>query len=593
MGVTCFKYIDKFMDKNLSKLNAFQQILHKCRPVFWIIFGFAFCINILMLITPLYSLQVLDRVIGSGNLHTLLMLSLINGLVYLIYSVLQIVRSFTLIKVGEWLDNNASPTLFSHSVASSAIKQTVGARQLLQDFQAVKQFLTSSGINTILDAPWSIAYIIAIFMIHRYIGYATLVGAVIIVIFALLNAMVTNQVLSEATELSIKGMHQAEIATRNAEVIEAMGMMKNIVANWKQFNSAALKKQSIASYRNGIISNTSRFLRNILQMMVTALGAYVVVTTGGREMTTGGMIASSILVGRALMPFDNLIEIWKQISNTMKSYKRINDSFKTVSLREESMAIPGVVGHVVVDRVYYTHAQPSDLLAFISQPRYVLQDISFNINPGEILAIIGSSAAGKSTLAKIIVGVWKATSGTVRLDGGEIYRWNREDFGHHIGYLPQSIDLFSGSVKQNIARMSTNINAEQVVEAAKAAGAHQMILSLPDGYDSDIGVAGSNLSGGQRQRIALARAFYGNPQLMILDEPNANLDEEGEQQLGRALLEAKARNTAIAVISHRPSILSIVDRIIILRAGAIVAHGTKEELHNRVQTLDTGSLHLS
>jgi ATP-binding cassette subfamily C protein len=576
----------------LAQLNPLEDALSKCSIAFKIVFGFAFAINLAMLITPLYSLQVLDRVIGSGNMNTLLMLSLIIGSIYLVYTLLQIARSFTLIRVGEWLDNNLSPVLFSHAVAAAASKQGGSASQLLRDFQTVKTFLTSTGINTLFDAPWSIAYFIVIFMIHPYIGWIAVIGAIVVISSAFLNAAATNRTLGQATEHSIKSMNQAEVATRNAEVVEAMGMMGNVAANWHKFNKAALAKQSLASYRHGVISNFSRFIRNIMTMAVTGVGAYIVVTTGGREMTTGHMIASSILVGRALAPFDNAIEMWKTISSSMKSYKNIQNVFKSGSLRDQSMAIPTVEGHLTMDNVYY--AFPSQKApALGEQPKYVLKGVSFAVEPGQLVAIIGPSATGKSTLAKIMTGVWKATSGTVRLDGGEIYRWNREDFGKHVGYLPQGIELFSGSIKQNIARMAEDAEPEKIIAAAKMAGAHDIILKFPEGYDSDIGVAGSNLSGGQRQRIALARAFYGDPKLVILDEPNANLDEAGEIALANAMVEAKKKGIAVIVISHRPSILSVVDKVLVMQDGSVAAYGTKEEIAGRVQTLAGGIMHIN
>lgn len=575
---------------NAKELNPMQLALQKCRLVFWVTFAFAFVVNLLMLITPLYSLQVLDRVIGSSNLNTLLMLSLIIGFVYLIYGFLQVARSFTLIRVGEWLDNAVSPVLFSHSIAETALKPGFATSQLLREFQTVKTFLTSTGINTVFDAPWSIVYIIAIFMIHPYLGYLTLVGSIIIISLALLNAVATNKSLGEATEYSIKGLQQAEIAGRNAEVIEAMGMMKAVIANWHRFSSTALEKQSVASYRNGVVSNISRFLRNLLQMAVTGIGAYVVVTTNGYQMTTGGMIASSILMGRALAPFDNSIELWKSVSATLKSYKKINTAFAQNVVRDQAMALPDVSGKLAVEELCYdiSTANPMNPKA---STKHVLQNVSFALEPGDSLAIIGPSAAGKSTLAKLIVGVWKPTSGVVRLDGGEVYRWNREDFGKHVGYLPQGIELFNGSIKQNIARMSTEIDPEKVIAAAKLAGAHEMILALPEGYDSDIGTAGSNLSGGQRQRIALARAFYGDPKLVILDEPNANLDEAGELALAQSVKYARDKGITLVIISHRPSILGVVNKMLILQNGSVLDFGSKEEVHKNFSA-HAGTIHI-
>ncbi len=558
-----------------KKENPLMIALAKCRAAFKITFVFAFVINLLMLVTPLYSLQVLDRVIGSGNIETLLMLSIIIGFIYFVYTLLQIARSFTLIKVGEWLDNTLSPVLFGHSISASATKVDPASSQLLRDFQTLKTFLTSTGINTLFDAPWSIVYIVILFLIHPYMGYITIVGAVIIVGFAFFNAVATNKTLNEATEYSIRAMGQAEIANRNAEAVEAMGMIKNVKRNWAKFNEASLAKQSIASYRNGVISNFSRFIRNIMTMAVTGVGAYVVVKSNGQDMTTGYMIASSIIVGKALAPFDNAIGMWKSISSAMKSYKNINESFAKHTERDQAMPIPNVDGHLAVENVYYSSpVAPGRPIP--SMPTHILKGISFAIQPGEILAIVGPSAAGKSTLAKVIVGVWAASSGSVRLDGGDVYTWNRENFGEHVGYLPQGIELFSGSIKENIARMSDQLSPEKVIEAAKMCGAHEMILRFQDGYDSDIGSGGSNLSGGQRQRIGLARAFYGTPKLVVLDEPNANLDEAGELALASALAEARKKKITVIVISHRPSILSEVDKIMVIQDGAVASFGSKE-----------------
>lgn len=575
-----------------KKENPLKIALEKCRAAFKVTFVFAFFINLLMLVTPLYSLQVLDRVIGSGNLHTLLMLSVIIACVYFVHTLLQIARSFTLIKVGEWLDNTLSPIIFGHSISASARRVNPASSQLLRDFQTVKTFLTSTGINTLFDAPWSIVYIIVIFMIHPYIGYVTIAGAVIIIGFAFFNAVATNKTLGESTEFNIKSMGQAEIANRNAEAVEAMGMIVNVKKNWAKFNQAALAKQSVASYRNGIISNFSGFIRNLMQMAVTGTGAYVVVSTNSTEMTTGGMIASSIIVGRALAPFNNAIVMWKSISSALKSYKNINDSFDKHQERDQSMPIPHVDGILSVENVSYATPVPQGRPQ-PPMPQYILKDLSFELAAGEILAIIGPSGAGKSTLAKLIVGVWKASSGTVRLDGGDVYTWNRENFGEHVGYLPQGIELFSGSIKQNIARMSEEVDPEMVIETAKMCGGHEIILRFPEAYDTDIGSGGSNLSGGQRQRIGLARAFYGNPKLVILDEPNANLDEAGELALASALKAAKAKGITVVVISHRPSILSAVDKIMVVQDGTVASFGTKEEIQGRIKMLKNGMIHIN
>ena len=556
--------------------NTLVRVLDLCRPVFWIVFAFSFGVNLLMLVSPLYSLQVLDRVLSSQNLNTLLMLSLLMAALYVALHMIQVARSFTLIKLGEWLDRQLSPDLFVNSIKSAAMKASVGGAQNLRDLQTVKTFLTSTGINTLFDAPWSIIYIAVMFIIHPMMGWLAVIGSLLLLSLAIFNAYATNGKLNEANEQSMRSMNQSEIATRNAEVVEAMGMMDAVQKNWYRFQQNSLNLISTASYRNGIISNVSRFARMILQMLVTAIGAYLVVKEPN-NMSMGGMIGSSIILGRALTPFDNAIEIWKQISGALKSYERLKDAYVRLSNRQESMKLPTPKGALSVENIFFAPAIPGAP----GPTAYTLKGVSFALDPGDILAIIGPSAAGKSSIAKLIVGVWKAMQGAVRLDGADVYTWNRADFGHHVGYLPQDIELFSGSIKANIARLQDDADPSAIVEAAKMTGAHDLILRLKDGYETDIGIGGANLSGGQRQRIGLARAFFGNPKLVVLDEPNANLDELGEQALVNAITQAKQKKITTIVISHRPSILSSVDKILILQDGAVAAFGTKEEIMAR------------
>ncbi len=556
--------------------NTLVRVLDLCRPVFWIVFAFSFGVNLLMLVTPLYSLQVLDRVLSSQNLNTLLMLSLLMAALYVALHLIQVARSFTLIKLGEWLDRQLSPDLFVNSIKSAAMKASVGGAQNLRDLQTVKTFLTSTGINTLFDAPWSIIYIAVMFMIHPMMGWLAVIGSLLLLAFAIFNAYATNGKLNEANEQSMRSMNQSEIATRNAEVVEAMGMMEAVQKNWYRYQQNSLNLISVASYRNGIISNVSRFVRMILQMLVTAIGAYLVIKEPN-NMSMGGMIGSSIILGRALTPFDNAIEIWKQISGALKSYERLKDAYVRLSNRQESMKLPTPIGALSVENIFFAPTIPGAA----GPVAYTLKGVSFALDPGDILAIIGPSAAGKSSMAKLIVGVWKAMQGAVRLDGADVYTWNRADFGHHVGYLPQDIELFSGTIKANIARLQDDADPAAIVEAAKMTGAHDLILRLKDGYETDIGIGGANLSGGQRQRIGLARAFFGNPKLVVLDEPNANLDELGEQALVNAIVQAKQKKITTIIISHRPSILSSVDKILILQDGAVAAFGTKEEIMAR------------
>lgn len=558
-----------------------QVVIEEAKPVFIIVFLFSFVVNIFMLITPLYSLQVLDRVLSSKSLETLLYLTLLMFGVYVALTLMQIARSFTLIKLGEWMDKRLSPVLFEISIKNAAIKNSFGASNNLRDLQMVKGFCTSVGINTIFDAPWTIIYVIVLFIIHPWMGWISIIGAILIMISALINAYAINKGLSESTDFNIKGMNQSEIASRNAEVIEAMGMMKAVVKRWSYFNSNALDYQSIASYRNGIISNFSRYMiRMVLQMLVTGIGAYLAVTRP-LEMSVGGMITSSIMVGRALAPFDSAIEVWKQMTGALKSYGRLMEAFQDKTLRQDAMSLPVPSGAISIENVYFVPYAVKAKLKPGETPNYTLKGVSCEINAGEIVAIIGPSAAGKSTLAKLIVGVWQPTQGIIRLDAGDVYSWNRDDFGKFVGYLPQDVELFSGKIKDNIARMLEDQDPSLIVEAAQFAGAHELILRLPNGYDTDIGVGGANLSGGQRQRIGLARAFYNKPRVVVLDEPNANLDEVGELALVQALKNAKANNITTIVVSHRPSILSSVDKILIIQDGTVAAFGERDDILGR------------
>ncbi len=567
----------KDLEEVKKKIDPLTEALNKCKQAFIITFMFAFAVNVLNLITPLYSLQVLDRVLSSRSLETLLMLSLVMIAVYIVLHLLQVVRAFVLIKIGEWLHSRMTPILFANSVANAAVRPSIGGSQSLRDLATVKSFLTSSGINTLFDAPWSIIYVLVVFLIHPYLGWLTIFGGIIIFCFAVFNAYSTNNQLSKATESNIKSMNQAEIANRNAEAIEAMGMMKHLVKNWYKASEQSMKLQSHASYRNGVISNISKFIRVSLQMAVTGIGAYL---TLKNEMTVGGMIASSIIVGRALAPFDQAIAVWKSVTDSKVAFERLKKSFDHTPVRSQDMKLPVPQGILTFENVFFAH--PPRTQAEQTNPKHVVKGVSFGLEAGDVLAIIGPSAAGKSSMAKLMMGVWKPSAGSIRLDGAEIYSWNRENFGQYVGYLPQAIELFSGTIKENIARLNQDASSEDIVEAAQIAGAHDMILRLPNGYDTDIGVAGASLSGGQKQRIGLARAFFGNPRFVVLDEPNANLDETGEAALVQAILKAKEKKITTVIISHRTSILSSVDKILVLQDGSIAAFGSREEIIARI-----------
>lgn len=564
-----------------DKQNKFiKEIIRKAQPIFLVVFGFSFVVNLFMLISPLYSLQVLDRVLSSQSLGTLLSLSLLMFVMYIALMMLQTAKSFALIKLGEWLDKEVSPEIFKVSIRETvANSSTTSISNNLRDFQVIKSFLTGQAINSFLDAPWSIIYIIVLFCIHQWMGWLSIIGIILILISALVNTLAINSVLLKSNEENIKGLNNSEVASRNAEVIEAMGMMKYVIANWSGYNKAALDMQSIASYRNGIISNFSRYIiRMVIQLLVTGLGAYLVITRPD-EMTTGGMIASSIILGRALTPFDSAIEMWRQVSAFNKSYKNLKELFfKHINILN-TIDLPKPIGRISIENVSFTREANTELL--MNNPKAnsegILKNIDLTIEAGEVVAVMGPSGVGKSTLIKLIVGIWKPTTGTVRLDGADVYSWNKENLGKYLGYLPQDIELFSGLVKDNIARMDKEARNEDVVAAAKDSGAHDMIIYLPRGYETDIGLWGASLSGGQKQRIGLARAFYGKPSIIVLDEPNANLDKIGEESLIKAILRAKEAGITVVIISHREEVLRSVNKILYLQDGEVFYYGNKED----------------
>lgn len=551
--------------------NFLDAALYRCKKAFIVTFFFSLAVNLLMLTIPLYSLQVLDRVISSASISTLLGLSFIMIAIFISLSFIQIARSLTLIRVGEWLDKTLAPGLLSQSIETAAIRPSVGGSQHLRDLSTLRNFLTSAGINTLFDAPWSLIYLMVIFVIHPDLGMISVAGAVSLFLIAVFNAYATEGVLASSNEHAIRSLNHAEISTRNAESIEAMGMMEAVIHNWYLLNQKSLFLQSIASNRNALISGFSKFLRLTLQVAITGVGAYLALRN---ELTVGGMIASSTLVYRALAPFESAIEMWKVITNAHKAYHRLKEAIQQSPRRNVAMSLPRPEGRLSVENVLFAPLNPNSP----TPAKYTLRGVSFALEPGEILAIIGPSAAGKSSLAKLMTGIWKPLSGIIRLDGADVYTWNRSDFGQYVGYLPQSIELFSGTVKDNIARLQMDASPDHIVQAAQLAGAHEMILRLPNGYETDIGISGSALSAGQRQRIGLARAFFGDPRLIVLDEPNANLDEAGDAALVQALNNAKERKITTIVISHRSSVLTSVDKILVLQEGAVAAFGPAREI---------------
>lgn len=535
-------------------------------------------VNLLMLTTPLYSMQVLDRVLSSGNLDTLSMLTLVILLALALLSLIQAARSFAMTKMGSWFEKRLSYDVFANSVRTALESKANANSQQMRDLQTVKTYLTSPGLVAILDTPWAIIFLIVLFMLHVYIGMLAVIGGVVLIIVGLMGDKATKPLIEATNETLIRSMRQVDQVTRNAEVIEVMGLLPNVNKSWQNINNDVQRMQSLATKRQAVFTEVTKFIRLILQIAVTGLGAYLFVKEQG-AFSSGSIIASSSLVSRALAPFEVAITSWKGYVNCKKAYQRLNTAFSKYSAMNTVMSLPEPEGKIEMESVYY--APPGS-------QKHIVKGVSIAVEAGEMLAIIGASGSGKTSIAKLIVGALHPTIGTVRIDGASIRDWNRQELGKNIGYLPQDIELFSGTIRENIGRMDPNAHHEDVIIAAQLAGVHDMILQLPKGYDTEIGFDGSTLSGGQKQRIGLARAFFGSPKMLVLDEPNASLDSYGEAALASALEYAKEQKITSTIISHRSSILSIIDKIMVMRDGMVVMFGPRKQVIEEMQKMQKG-----
>jgi ATP-binding cassette subfamily C exporter for protease/lipase len=542
-------------NKFLTKKNEIEQALLGFKSTFWTVGAFSAISNLLMLMPSLYMLQVYDRVLQSRNEITLLMLTLIMLGAYLLMGGLELIRSFVLIRVGARFDMTLNKRVYTAAFEQN-LKQAGGnAGQALQDLTSLRQFLTGNALFAFFDAPWFPVYLIVIFMFEPSLGVFALIGTVVLVILAYVNERVTGKPLAEANAMAVMSSAVATNNLRNAEVIESMGMLPNLMGRWYKLHGKFLQLQAEASEKAGKIGAATKFVQVSLQSLVLGFGALLVLEN---KITSGMMIAASILVGRALGPVQQVIGVWKSLSSVRSAYERLTKLLEANPAREAGMQLPKPQGALAVEGV--TAAPPGGTTA-------VVKGLSFAISPGDVLGVIGPSGSGKSTLARLLVGVWPAAVGKVRLDGADIYTWNKGELGPHIGYLPQDIELFGGTVSENIARFG-EIDPEKVVLAAKRAGVHDMILHMPNGYDTRLGDGGAGLSGGQKQRLGLARAMYGDPSLIVLDEPNSNLDEFGEQALVNAVLDLRQRGKTIVLITHRTSIIGATNKLLLLRDGA-------------------------
>ena len=545
--------------------NEIELALVSFKSTFFTIGAFSAISNLLMLVPSIYMLQVYDRVLASRNEITLLMLTVMMLGAYLLMSALELIRTFVLVRVGAQFDMRLNKRVYSAAFEQNLKKAGGNAGQALADLTNVRQFLTGNALFAFFDAPWFPVYLIVIFFFEPALGLFALGGTAILVVLAYINEKVTKQPLAEANAMAIASTTLATNNLRNAEVIESMGMLPNLLTRWYKLHGKFLHLQAEASEKAGLVGAVTKFVQVSLQSLVLGYGALLAIEG---KITPGMMIAASILVGRALAPVQQVIGVWKSYSTTRSAYERLVALLAANPERSAGMELPKPLGAITIEGV--SAAPPGSQVA-------VIKGLNIGIAPGDVVGVIGPSGSGKSTLARLLVGVWPAFSGKVRLDGADIFTWNKGELGPHIGYLPQDIELFAGSVSDNIARFG-DIDPDKVVEAARRAGVHDLILHLPQGYDTMLGDGGAGLSGGQRQRLGLARAMYGDPSVIVLDEPNSNLDDVGELALVQAVSDLRQRGKTIVLITHRTSAIGVTNKLLLLRDGVAEMFGPTQQV---------------
>lgn len=548
-----------------SVKSELKQILASFRKNLAYVGLFSMFINILMLVPPLYMLQVYDRVMASRSIETLVMLTLIVVWLFFVMGFLDFIRSRILVRLGTQLDERLNSRLFNAMNALSLRYPGKGTAQPLTDLTAIRQFMTGNGTFAFFDVPWIPVYFIVLFIFHFWLGVFAIFAALVLIAVAIINNVSTAKLMEEANTNNMKSMALVNAQLRNSEVIHAMGMGEAMQDRWLQQHLSFLGAQSDASDNAGLWMNMSKTLRMLFQSLMLGLGGLLAITN---EISGGMIIAGSILMGRALAPIDQMIGAWKQFGAAKTSYRRLEQLLMDFPSEMERMSLPAPKGELQVETL--TVLPPGSQQA-------ALRAVNFAINAGDSLVILGASAAGKSSLVRAIVGVWPTAAGAVRLDGTEIPHWNRNELGPHMGYLPQDVELFEGTIAENIARFG-ELDPAKIVEAAQKAGVDEMIRHLPEGYETLIGSGGATLSGGQRQRVGLARALYGSPSLVILDEPNANLDEVGEQALIQACISLKAEGITLILVTHRTNILSIADKVLVLADGMVKLFGSRDDV---------------
>jgi ATP-binding cassette subfamily C exporter for protease/lipase len=547
--------------------SELRSALFAPRPRYVKAFTFSLIAGLMGLVSTWYMLEVYDRVVNSRNHFTLLMLTLLVVAAYALMEILEWAHHEEMSNAGLEIDAALGDRVFAASFEANLRRIPGGTTQPLGDLRTLRDFLPSPALKSVVELPVALAFLIIIFLISPWLGVAALVGAVIQTFVTWLNERSTQPPLAAANRSAFGAQQYADGSLRNAQVIEAMGMLRDIHARWLKKQREFLGLQAQASENAGLYAAISKFLQTVMSSLLLGLGAWLLM----HNMLTGGggmLIVGSVLGGRVLQPLVQIVTQWRTVVNAREAFKRLDALLSAVPKKRDAMSLPAPRGRLTAENILVP--PPGGQVP-------ILKGLNFAVQPGEVVAVIGPSASGKTTLARVLTGVWPSIGGKARLDGADIHAWDKAELGPHVGYLPQGVELFDGTVAENIARFG-DVDMVKVEAAARAVGLHEFILALPQGYETELGAEGARLSGGQRQRVGLARALYGDPVFVVLDEPNSSLDEAGDAALSQAIADAKTRGTTLVVITHRTSILKVCDKVLLLRDGSQSAFGPRDEV---------------
>ncbi|MBS0334286.1 MAG: type I secretion system permease/ATPase [Proteobacteria bacterium] len=550
--------------------NVLTRSLNDAKHPFAVAASFSFFSNLLYLALPLYTYQIYGRVLVSQSVPTLIVLTAIVLFVFAVSSAIDDFRARILINYGLMLDQRVSGKLFS-ALFDASLRGDQGARsQALRDLDSFRQTLTGAAAAVFFDVPWIPVFIITLYIIDPAVGILATVGAIVLLGLALWQERLMRPAQKEAGDAQLHSYAFTEAAIRNGEVVRAMGMLTTLGGSWARHRAVAIERGADAAEISNMFSNIIKAVRMGIQVLIIAIGAYLIMKA---KVPQGVLFANMILAARALQPIEKIVGAWEPLNSMVRAHGRLMALLAKAEPSIAATTLPRPTGRLVVENLNYAPQGATRLL---------LANINFAIEPGDMLGVIGPSGAGKSTLARLLMGIWRPNNGVVRLDGANVFTWNREDFGRHVGYLPQDTELFAGTIRDNIARFRTDVTDEEVVAAAQMAGVHELILRLPKGYETDVGEGGYTLSAGQRQRVGLARAMLAKPAFVVLDEPNASLDAEGEEALMRAIDVMKGNGATVVVISHKPSIFRAADKMLVLRDGRIDLFGPRDQVMSRL-----------